>query len=153
LPLAIGVPDIVHVLPRNEPATPGGRPATVVPVVPGSTVYVMLAIGLLLQTVWALVPPPEVKPIAGVLITTVTVLLAVKPFPSVTVTLYEPGVAMVIELVVAVVLHEYLNVGSPTAFAVIIGELEQTVVGVIETVGLAEVIPVISPNEVIVPLT
>ncbi len=77
--MAVGVPLMVTVLDDQLPLTPAGSPLKLAPVAP-VVVYVILAIGILMLAVCALVPAAELRVMVlfGVRVT-VTALVTVQP--------------------------------------------------------------------------
>ena len=61
VPDSVGVPLIVNTPALNEPVTPVGKAPEVIeaPVAPPPTSYVIIVIGMFMQTVWAFVPCAE----------------------------------------------------------------------------------------------
>ena len=86
-PATVGVPLMVTTLPAHVPVTPVGRLLTVAPVAP-VVAYVIGAIGVLMHTVCASVPAPEVLDIVLLAFTVIVPVAVMVPHPPVRVTVY-----------------------------------------------------------------
>ena len=86
-PATVGVPLMVTTLPAHVPVTPVGRLLTVAPVAP-VVAYVIGAIGVLMHTVCASVPAPEVLDIVLLAFTAMVPVVEIAPQPPVRVTVY-----------------------------------------------------------------
>jgi len=60
VPVTVGVPEMVMLLPEKVPVTPGGKPENVAHVAP-VVLYVIGVIAVFTQTVWLFVPGAEVR--------------------------------------------------------------------------------------------
>ena len=85
VPEAVGVPLMVTTLEDQLPVTPEGKPVTVAPVAP-VVEYVILAIAVLIQRVWALVPAADVRVIVLLGVTVIVPVAVTVPQPPVNVT-------------------------------------------------------------------
>ena len=84
VPAAVGVPLIVTTLAAQLPVTPGGKPLKFAPVAL-TVAYVIVVIGVLIQTAWLLVPVADVSVIEHTTTLMVPVALTT-PQPPVSVT-------------------------------------------------------------------
>ena len=80
-PATVGVPLMVTTFPAHVPVTPVGRLLTVAPVAP-VVAYVIGAIGVLMHTVCASVPAPEVLDIVLLAFTAMVPVAVMVPHPA-----------------------------------------------------------------------
>ena len=88
MPDTVGVPLMVNTPPEKVPVTPAGNPVTVTPVAPPPAVYVIVVIGVLMLTVWFVVPGADVRTKVTLELTVMMPLNAALPHPPVVVTVY-----------------------------------------------------------------
>jgi hypothetical protein len=85
VPETEGVPLIVTTFEAHVPVTPVGRPVTLPPVAP-VVAYVILVNGVLIQSVWLVVPEAEVRAMVLLLVTMMVPVAVILPQPPVSVT-------------------------------------------------------------------